>query len=286
MKIKVAKEAGFCFGVKRAIDMINQLPERFPDKKIYSFRQIIHNPQEVKRLKEKGIDTVQSLDEIEKDSIVIVSTHGITPTEQNTLKDKQLTFIDTTCPYVKKIHNIAHYLARNNYDILIVGDKHHLEVKGILGYCNGKARVISSSSEVAKIKFESKVGIIAQTTQNIQTYKKIIFNIINKLFKTKQIEIRIFNTICDATYKKQKETEQIAKKSDIMIIIGGKNSANTRRLYELSKKIQKNTYLIETFKEIRRDWFKNKKRLGISAGASTPDWIIEEVIKKVKEFSE
>ncbi len=284
MKIIIARESGFCFGVKRAMNMINNLPDKYHDKIIYSFREIIHNPQEVKRLEGKGINIVHDLNKIKRDSIAVVSTHGITPIEQKNLKKRNITFIDTTCPYVKKIHNVAEDLSRNNYDVLIIGDKHHLEVKGILGYCYGKGKVISSFSDINKIKLGNKIGIIAQTTQNIDKYKKIVFDIINEIFKTKQAEIRVYNTICDATYKRQKETIQIARKADVVIIIGGRNSANTRRLYELSKKIQKNVYLIETADEIKKKWFKNKKVLGISAGASTPDWIIHEVIAKLKEL--
>ncbi|MCX8093870.1 MAG: 4-hydroxy-3-methylbut-2-enyl diphosphate reductase [Candidatus Goldbacteria bacterium] len=285
MKIIIAKNAGFCFGVQRAIDMINELPDKYPDKKIYLFREIIHNPQEVKRLKEKGMHIIYDLNKIENDSIVVVSTHGITPDEQEILKKRKIILLDTTCPYVKKIHNIAEHLTTNNYDILIIGDKHHLEVRGIIGYCRGRSKVASSFSEIKKMKLGNKIGIIAQTTQNIDNYKKIIFNIIDKLFKTKQIEIRIFNTVCDATYNRQKETMRIARKSDIVIIIGGRNSANTKRLYELSKKIQKNVYLVEKPSEIKKKWFKNKKILGISAGASTPHWIIQDVIKKIKELN-
>ncbi len=284
MKIIIAKEAGFCFGVKRAMDMIYKIPDKYPGKKIYSFREVIHNPQEVRRLESLGVYVVQDIDKIKEEAIAIVGTHGITPVEQENLKNKRVYLIDTTCPYVKKIHNIVEYLAQNNYYILVVGDKSHLEVKGILGHCHGKGKVISSFSEVRNIKGCLKTGIVAQTTQNTNEYKKIIFNIINKLFNTKHAEIRVFNTICDATYKRQEETMWIARKSDVMIIIGGRNSANTRRLYKLSKKIQKNTYLIETADEIKKKWFKNKKILGISAGASTPEWIIKDIVSKIKEI--
>lgn len=284
MKIIIAKEAGFCFGVKRAMDMIYNIPKQYPGKKIYMFRELIHNPQEVNRLKKTGVNIIKDLDEVEENSVVIIGTHGITPVEQGILDARKIVLIDTTCPYVKKLHNIVEYLAKNNYDILIIGDKYHLEVKGILGYCHSRGRAVSSFSEIKKIKFGSKIGVVAQTTQNIDKCKEIIFKIINKFFKIKQMEIRVFNTICDATYKRQKETIQIARKADIVIIIGGRNSANTKRLYELSKKIQKNVYLIETAGEIKKDWFRNKKILGISAGASTPDWIIREVVNKVKEI--
>jgi 4-hydroxy-3-methylbut-2-enyl diphosphate reductase len=284
MKIIIAKESGFCFGVKRAMDMVYGLAEKNPDKKIYSYREIIHNPQEVKKLEEKGIDIIYDLNKVNDNSIVMVSTHGITPVERENLKKRNINFIDTTCPYVKKIHHVVEKLSRDNYDILIIGDKHHLEVKGILGYCYNKGKVISSFSDIKKIKPGNKTGVVAQTTQDIDRYKKIIFNIINKLFKTKQVEVRVFNTICDATYKRQKETIEIARKADVVIIIGGRNSANTKRLYKLSRKILKDVYLIETADEIKKKWFKNKKVLGISAGASTPDWIIKDVVKKIKEI--
>lgn len=285
MKIIIAKESGFCFGVRRAMDMVYELIKKYPNRKIYLYREIIHNPQEVKRLKDKGVDVIYDLNKINDNSIVVISAHGITPIEEENLRKRNIILVDTTCPYVKKIHNIAEKLSQQNYDILIVGDKDHLEVKGILGYCNGKGRVINSFSDIKKIKIENKIGLIAQTTQDIDKYKNIIFNIIDTFFKFKHIELRVFNTICDATYKRQRETLRIARKADIVIIIGGRNSANTKRLYKLSKKIIKNVYLIETADELKKKWFKNKKVLGISAGASTPDWIIQEVVKKIKEFN-
>jgi 4-hydroxy-3-methylbut-2-enyl diphosphate reductase len=284
MKIVIAKDIGFCYGIKRARDIIYSAVEKYPQKKIYSYREIIHNPQEMKRIKTFGVHVVYDLNEIEKDSIVIISTHGITPEEEKILKNKKSTVVDTTCPYVKRTHNIVEHLAKNNYEILVVGDRRHFEVKGIIGHCHGSGMVISSFSDMEKIKAAKKTGVVAQTTQNAVEYKKIITDIINSIFKIKQMELRVFNTICDATYKRQKATIRIAQKADIVIVIGGRNSANTRRLYELSKDILKDVYLIETAEEIKKEWFKNKKVLGISAGASTPDWIIKDVVNKIKEL--
>jgi len=284
MKIVIAKDIGFCYGIKRARDIIYSAIEKYPGRKIYSFREIIHNPQEIKRIKDFGVRVVSDLNKIEKDSIVITSTHGITPEEENILKNKRSVIVDTTCPYVKKTHNIVEHLAKNNYEILVVGDRRHFEVKGIIGHCHGRGRVITAFSDIKKIKAAPKMAVVAQTTQNAIEYKKIILDIINRIFKIKQTELRIFNTICKATYKRQRATTRIVRKADIVIIIGGRNSANTRRLYELSKDILKDVYLIETADEIKKEWFKNKKVIGISAGASTPDWIIKGVINKIKEL--
>jgi 4-hydroxy-3-methylbut-2-enyl diphosphate reductase len=283
MKITVAKNAGFCFGVKRAMEMAYKCAKG-SEGRVYSLNEIIHNPQEVKRLEAAGARHVKKIKDIKEGSTAIVSTHGITPAEEKELKKKCGKVLDTTCPYVKKIHGIVGRLAAEKYGVIIVGDKDHLEVQGILGYAGENGRVVSSIDEVKALKPGPKTGIVAQTTQNAREYQDIICVITEKMFAVRQAEVRAFHTICDATHLRQDETVVLAENSDVMIIIGGRNSANTKRLYELSKKAQKNTHHIEDASELRESWFKGCKKAGISGGASTPESSIREVVEKIGEM--
>lgn len=285
MKIYTAKNAGFCFGVKRAMDMAYKCAAGTKQGPVYSFHEIIHNPQEVQKLEQAGARHVEAISDIKDGATVIVSTHGITPQEQHALKSKQLEILDTTCPYVKKIHRIVEKLAQEDYEILIVGDRDHLEVRGILGYAGKRGAVISSKEDVEKIKPGRKTGVVSQTTQNEKEYQDILGLITKKVFSVRQAEVRMFHTICDATQLRQDEAIKLAAKTDIMIIIGGNNSANTKRLYELSKKKQKRTYHVEDAAGIKKAWFKGCKNAGISGGASTPDEAIEKAAARIREIT-
>jgi 4-hydroxy-3-methylbut-2-en-1-yl diphosphate reductase len=285
MKIYRARAAGFCFGVKRAVDMAYKCAQSGEKGNVYSLHEIIHNPQEVERLERAGAKHVEDISGIRNRSTVIVSTHGITPEEEHELERKQLKVLDTTCPYVKKIHRIVEKLAEEGYDILIVGDRDHLEVKGIKGHAGARGSVITGPADVKKARTGMKTGIVSQTTQNEKEYREIIGLITEKAFRVRQAEVRAFHTICDATQQRQDETVKLAKKTDIMIIIGGKNSANTRRLFELSKKVLKNTRHVEDASEIRKSWFKNCRAAGVSGGASTPEAAIEGAVKRIREMT-
>ncbi len=283
MKIHIARGSGFCFGVKRAMEMAYEYAGQNKTGEVYSLKQIIHNHQEEARLEKKGIKRIEKVDEAKPGTMVIISTHGTTPREENILKSKNVKILDTTCPYVKKIHNIVKRLTSGGYQVIIVGDKRHLEVKGIQGYAKGNGVVISGKKDLKKTVLKNKIGVVSQTTQNAAEYRDIINGILEKAFCKNYSDIHIFNTICDATQKRQEATIKLAGKVDAMLIIGGKNSANTGRLYKLSRKILKEVHHIETEKEIKKRWLKGKKNIGISAGASTPSWIINAVIKKLKE---
>jgi 4-hydroxy-3-methylbut-2-en-1-yl diphosphate reductase len=282
VRIYAAKGAGFCFGVKRAVDMAYKCACKNEKGSVYSYHEIIHNPQEVKRLEAAGARHVEEIDKIRKGSTVIISTHGITPAEEREIKSRRLKVLDTTCPYVKKIHRIAEKLAGEGYETAIVGDSDHLEVMGILGYAGKRGVVISGASDLGKIKPGSKTGVVSQTTQNENEYRDIIRRITERVFTVKQGEVRAFHTICDATQLRQDETLRLAGKTDVMIIIGGKNSANTKRLYKLSKKTLRNTHHVEDAAGIKKAWFKGCKTAGVSGGASTPDAAIEEAVARIK----
>jgi len=286
MKIIIGQHAGFCFGVKRAMEIASNITENSKGKKVYMLREIIHNPQEVKRLVKMGIKCVEEIEDIKPGEKVIISTHGISALEEKELMKKRVEIIDTTCPYVKKIHNIVKVLALENYQIIIIGDKDHYEIKGIKGYAGNNAFIVNSEKEIEKIKLERKLGIVSQTTQNVEIFKKLVNVILAKAIHNGVFEIKIFNTICDATQKRQEEIKTLAKEVDIVIIIGGKNSANTIRLYNLSKEINKETYHVESEKDLKKNWFKDKEKVGISAGASTPEYVIENVVKKINLFGE
>jgi len=283
MKIHVARGSGFCFGVKRAMDMAYKYADDRNSGEIYSLKQIIHNPQEAARLEQKGIKRVEEAQDVKSGTSVIVSTHGITQHQEEILKGKNIKILDLTCPYVKKIHIIVKRLTEDGCQVIIVGDKNHLEVKGIFGWAINSGVVISSKNDVKKILLKNKFGIVSQTTQNVEEYREIVNCVIKKGFDKKCTKMVVYNTICDATQKRQEATVELAKKVDTLVIIGGKNSANTKRLFKLSRKILRGVHLVETEKEIKTNWFKGKKNIGISAGASTPSWVINRVIKKIGE---
>ncbi|HPI02213.1 MAG TPA: 4-hydroxy-3-methylbut-2-enyl diphosphate reductase [Candidatus Goldiibacteriota bacterium] len=280
--ITVARGSGFCFGVQRAMKLAFDYAEKNNDKGVYSLRQIIHNPQESERLEKAGARHVESVAGIKNGSAAIISTHGVTPAEEKSLRAKAADVLDTTCPYVKKIHRAVEKLKNEGYQIVIVGDKDHYEVKGILGYAADKGIVLNTAADVKKAKLESRVGVVCQTTQSADKFMEIANEVMKKVLVGRYAEVRIFNTICDATQKRQEATVQLAQKSDLMIIVGGKNSANTKRLYELSRGILKQVRHVETADEIKKEWLKGKKKIGISAGASTPESAINGIINKIK----
>jgi 4-hydroxy-3-methylbut-2-enyl diphosphate reductase len=286
MKVSLAEGSGFCFGVERAMDLAYKYAGARKGKKLYSFHEIIHNPQEAARLEKAGAKHVDSVGAVGKGSSVIVSTHGITQKEEELLRKKCGSMLDTTCPYVKKIHHIVKKLSAEDYQVVIVGDAEHLEVIGIIGHAGNNGVVVSSLADVRELTMREKVGVVSQTTQNTQVYSEIIGAITGKAFLNRYAEVRSFNTICDATKNRQKATLELAKKSDVMIIVGGKNSANTRRLFEISAEILGDVYHVESAKELKNKWFTGKKNAGVSAGASTPGSVINEVVMKIRKIGE
>lgn len=251
---------------------------------VYSYHEIIHNPQEVKRLESAGAKHTDSIALIKKGSRAIISAHGVTPAEEAKLKEKCTGVLDTTCPYVKRIHRIVDKLKEENYSIVIAGDRDHPEVKGILGYAGDDAVVVSSEEDVKKIKPGAKTGIVSQTTKNKGRFALLVCAAIDRIFEERNAEIRVFNTICDATRNRQEAAVKLAKTSDIMIVIGGKNSANTVRLFELCREILNDVYHVESPEEIKKEWFRGRRRAGICAGASTPQRLIEEAAVLIKSF--
>jgi 4-hydroxy-3-methylbut-2-enyl diphosphate reductase len=276
-EIFLVEGAGFCFGVKRAIDIAFDVANKHKEG-VFTLGPIIHNSQVVEKLKDLGVHTLENIHS-ENIKTLIIRAHGIPKENYEEIKKHGIEIIDATCPFVKKAQSIAEKLASEGYQVLIIGDKEHPEVKGIFSYAGEKAYVISSD-EIPYLN--KKIGIIQQTTQPMSKVKEIMNKIINSLNEFE--EIRIFNTLCNFTSKRLEATEKVAKEVDVMIVVGGRNSANTSQLANLCKKLGVTTYHIEEAKEIDKSWFKSAKKIGITAGASTPQWIINEVIDKIKSL--
>lgn len=279
MEIIVAKGSGFCFGVKRAVNLAFDAAERYK-KDIYSLGPIIHNPQVVEALTREGVEHISSIDQVES-GVIILRSHGISsPGLLDDARAKGLDIIDATCPFVKKAQQYARMLVEEGYQVILVGDEKHPEVKSIIGHAGGEIIVTEDYESIHdRIKNNIKIGILAQTTQSYGKFSDIIV----KCLKNAE-EIKIFNTICDATDLRQKETVELAKMVDLMIVIGGRNSANTARLAAICEDTGREVHLIETEAEIEEVWFKDVKRVGITAGASTPKWLIEGVVDRLKKL--
>ncbi len=278
MKIIVASEAGYCYGVERALKMVKKALEdgKVP---IYTLGPLIHNPQVVSDLSKKGVTPVSSLDEVEK-GYVVIRSHGVPPEVLEKARLKGIKIIDATCPFVKKAQEKASLLSSEGYLVVIIGEKRHPEVIGLLGYAGGNSLVLENPEDIPfEILKREKIGVVVQTTQS----EERLFDIINKLIPFSG-ELRVFNTICNATQKRQEAARKLAREVDVMIIVGGKNSANTTRLYQISRRINPRSFHIETAEEIRKEWFDKSKTVGLTAGASTPRYLLNEVEKRVKSI--
>ncbi len=274
IEVLIAKNAGFCFGVKRAIDMAFDAARKC--ERVYTLGPIIHNPQEIEKLKSEGVLITDNIDD---DSIktLIIRTHGVSEDISNKLAKKSYKVIDATCPFVKKAQQYAKLLKEEGYQVVIIGDKEHPEVKGLMSYAGEDVVVVNANDPMPRIK--SRVGIIVQTTQPVDVLKRFLNDIVEYAK-----EIKVFNTICNSTALRLKETKEISKKVDVMIVVGGKNSANTTQLAQMCRSELIPTYHIETASEIKREWFIKADRIGVTAGASTPDWIIKEVEEFIRNI--
>ncbi|MCX5781348.1 MAG: 4-hydroxy-3-methylbut-2-enyl diphosphate reductase [Elusimicrobia bacterium] len=272
--IKVAKNSGFCFGVRRAIEIAEKTVK--PNKKIFSLGPLIHNPQEVKRLENIGIKKIENTKSL-KNKVLILRTHGIPHGLKEKLKIQNLVIVDATCPFVKRAQDIVEKLAKAKKKILIVGEKKHPEIKALVSYGGSHCYVVEQSSDLKNLDLSGDICVVSQTTQSPQNFKNFV-SIIKKI----NPQAAIYNTICKATIDRQTAAKELSKKVDVMVVVGGKNSGNTKRLAQICSKFTK-TYYVETALEIKPQWFKKTKNIGISAGASTPDWIIKEVRKKIEE---
>ncbi len=280
MEIVIAKTAGFCFGVDMAVNTINELINQSHDQ-IYTLGPIIHNEQFVGHLRALGVKVIDRVKEAEVPGNIVIRAHGVQPEIYNEIEEKGLKLVDATCPYVTKIHSLAKEKISEGYTIIIVGDKTHPEVQGINGWCENKAHIVNNEEDVNLLDSSlEKVCVLAQTTITSEKWESI-----NKILEERFINLIRFDTICNATNRRQIEAAEIAKTVDYMIVIGGKNSSNTQKLYEICKKYCNETVKIEVFGDLSPVEIKKYKKVGITAGASTPGWVIKEVLDKMSELN-
>jgi len=287
VRVELAAGSGFCFGVKRAIQMAFEVAEGQRDP-FYTLGPIIHNPQMVARLEEKGIRVIERPEEGDP-GILIVRSHGVAPEVMKAAERHGHRIVDATCPFVRRAQDYVSTLRAEGYSIVIVGKKDHAEVEGLLGYAGGDAVVVwdkedlegwsgypTSVERLESHSLPSRIGVIAQTTIPFHLFEEVVQELLKK---TRQL--KVYNTICASTEERQHKTLELAQKADVMIIVGGRNSANTSRLAELCRALGKTTYHIETAEELSPEWVVGCSFVGVSAGASTPDWLIEEVMTKL-----
>ncbi|AFM40808.1 (E)-4-hydroxy-3-methyl-but-2-enyl pyrophosphate reductase [Desulfosporosinus acidiphilus SJ4] len=277
MIVKRADKAGFCFGVKRALDMAERTVET---SSAVSFGPLIHNQQVVQRLEKQGIRVVNGLEEAKADQALIIRSHGVAPRVYEEAEKEGIKVVDATCPFVQKAQHLAAESAQKGHQVIVVGDKLHPEVQGILGWAGVQAIPIQTVEEARELPAYSNLAVLAQTTQLAASFAEIVEEL-----KQHAEHLTVHDTICNATAERQKAARELAGIVDIMVVVGGRNSANTRKLASICAESTK-TYLIETAEELEADWFSEAKTAGLTAGASTPDWIIEEVFKKMSEINE
>jgi 4-hydroxy-3-methylbut-2-enyl diphosphate reductase len=273
IEIIKTKHIGFCFGVNRAVSKVLKEAEARKEK-IYTLGPLLHNPQMVEMLESKGIVPIDDVFKLDK-GVVAFRSHGIRKEEEEYIRVKGLQAIDTTCPFVKRVRKYAVYLRKNGYKVVIAGDERHPEVKSVLSYLDNDGIVLGNSFSIEA----KKIGVVSQTTLDQETLADII-----KSLAESAGELRVYNTICESTNIRRSEAVDLAKRVEAMVIVGGKNSSNTTKLYNTVKKIQPRSYHIETEDEVQPEWFTGLKRVGIAGGASTPDMIIDKVERRVNNF--
>lgn len=274
MMVKLAKTAGFCFGVSRAVGMVYKEIEK--GGKVYTYGPIIHNDEVVNDLAAKGVAVIHSMEELKTitEGTIIIRSHGVSKEVYDIIKAQGLKIIDATCPYVLKIHKVVKEQSELGRHIIIIGNAKHPEVEGIKGWCMNNYTIVENTSDAENLDLalNEKICIVSQTTFNYKNFQDLV-----EIISKKGYDIIVLNTICNATEERQTEARQLAKDSDAMIIIGSKNSSNTRKLYEISKLECENTYYIQTLKDLDLEKLKSFRSVGITAGASTPNNIIKEV---------
>jgi len=274
MKITAGKWIGFCSGVKRAMKLIENLKMG----KTIMLGPLIHNQRVVENLEKKGMKITRNIEEIRDGCTVVIPSHGCLREEREDLLNKKINIVDATCPIVRRLQKLTEKLAKEGYKVVIVGDKEHPEVKGVKSYAGENSVVLSDLKEAEKIDGD-KIAVVFQTTSSLDSFK-----VFSSALAYRGKEVRIFNTLCKETVERQKEAVLLAKKNECVIVIGGKNSANTKRIFELCSKVNKMTYHVESANEIDEKWLRGKNFLFITSGTSTPDEVVNEVIEEVKKY--
>ena len=281
MEVVRAKSSGFCFGVEKAMETAYHHIEQKDGKKIYTYGPLIHNEEVVKDLSKKGVNVVEDVEGLQKmeGGTVIIRSHGVSKDIYHILEKQKIECVDATCPYVKRIHNIVEKESSLGKRIIIIGNDKHPEVEGIKGWCSTPVTVVENEEEAHNFTCnpEEKICIVSQTTFNYNKFKELV-----EIFEKKGYDISVVNTICNATEERQTAARELAAKADVMIVIGGTHSSNTRKLYEICKSECENTHFIQTLDDLNLDLPKSVRLVGITAGASTPNNIIEEVQNYVR----
>lgn len=291
MEIKIGKTAGFCFGVKNAVKKTEEMLQK--ENHVYCLGELVHNSQVMEKLESKGLRVIHNLEEVvgNNEGKVIIRAHGVSPKIYEEASLKKIELVDFTCPKVAHIHEkVKQYIREQSY-IFIIGTREHPEIIGIYGFCYGSGSIIEKKEDIhqAMLEFNTsklkKIAVIVQTTFSISQFDEIVKVIKDRIEKeNNNIELKIDNTICNATEERQKEAEQLSKESDIMIIIGGKNSSNTKKLYEISLQYCRKVIFIETANELKKEMIENNKKIGIMAGASTPEESIVELMEVLNGY--
>ena len=277
MNLVVASPTGLCFGVRRAIDQLERALEEHGT--VYSLGSPIHNPQEVERLAVLGLHVVESASDVPEGSVAFVRAHGVAPAELNELERRCSVVVDGTCGHVRAAQQRAESLSREGYKVVIFGDSNHPEVRGILGYVDGEALVLAGEDEIdTRAKF-GRLGVLSQTTQQEASFASIVARLVLLTG-----EIKVYNTICRATIERQESIRRLATQVDGIVVIGGRNSANTRKLAQIAESLGVSTLWIEHAGELEGSWLQGKRSIGVAAGGSTPDWLINEVTGKLQRL--
>ncbi len=272
MKIELAENYGFCFGVKRAIKIAEE------NKNSATYGPLIHNSKEIARLeRDFKVALTDDYTSFKAGDKAVIRTHGIPKNELEALHENRVDVVDATCPYVTKPQQICQEMSEAGYEIIIFGDEEHPEIKGVKSYATYGAIVVTCPKDLEDLKLKEKIALVAQTTRKVEDYMEVANYLIPR-----HKEVRVFNTICNATFENQDAVRKISKNADVMIIIGGKNSSNTKQLFSISKDNCPESYHIEDETDLNFEWFSNKSFCGISAGASTPDWIIQNVVNEIQ----
>jgi len=280
MEVEISKYSGYCFGVKRALNIVEKTLDEYSrsGKKVFTLGSVIHNPGVIKELSSMGLASVKKPEDIKPGSTLIIRSHGMSPRVLKDLLQKKIEIIDATCPFVKKAQAKVKKLESQGYFVLVIGNRDHPEVIGIKEQLDdSNVKVIEDPLEASELDFKKKIGVVIQTTQTTDRVKAITSVLFDKCK-----ELLICNTICDTTKNRQESTKKLSKKVDVMIVAGGKNSANTTHLADISLNENKSTYHIERYNEIQPEWFKHSDKIGISGGASTPEKDIIDIKKTIE----
>jgi len=274
MRVEVAEYAGVCYGVERALKLAEQAARE--GRHVRTLGPLIHNPQAVQALRDKGVETAACVEEADE-GILVIRTHGVAPEIIDQARDKGLDVVDATCPHVSKAHEAAEELKRNGYAVVIVGEADHPEVEGIIAHAGGQAIVVQSAEELPERLPSARVGVVVQTTQSLSRLEEVVSALLPRAR-----DLRVFNTICSATGKRQASAEELAESVDVMVVVGGRESGNTRRLAEISRSVNPRTHHVETADELQPEWFAGADVVGVTAGASTPHEQMTQVVRAIE----